>query len=198
LAGSTAAAVLHADPLEVEEFFEVPLAFLMDGANHQRRLVIQGEHRRTVYAMEYVGRHRYLIWGATAAMLRNFYRFMVAGTAGLRRGRSRRPDEPPTICAMSWIALILTLLLEQVRATPSGNPVYTGAAAWADKVAHNLNAGKPRHGGYGWLLVVGVGVFGTALVFELARSWSWLAGLAVDVLVLFLRSGFASSATRSP
>jgi cobalamin biosynthesis protein CobD/CbiB len=91
---------------------------------------------------------------------------------------------------MSWIALILTLLLEQVRATPSGNPVYTGAAAWADKVAHNLNAGKARHGGYGWLLVVGVGVFGTALVFELARSWSWLAGLAIDVLVLFFALGF--------
>jgi len=72
-------AVLHADPLEVEEFFEVPLAFLMDGANHMRRLVVQGEHRRTVYAMEYVGRHRYLIWGATAAMLRNFYCFVVAG-----------------------------------------------------------------------------------------------------------------------
>jgi 8-oxo-dGTP pyrophosphatase MutT (NUDIX family) len=74
------AVVLRADPLEVEEFFEVPLAFLMNGANHQRRLVIQGEHRRTVYAMEYFGSHRYLIWGATAAMLRNFYRFMVAGT----------------------------------------------------------------------------------------------------------------------
>jgi 8-oxo-dGTP pyrophosphatase MutT (NUDIX family) len=71
-------AVLHADPLEVEEFFEVPLAFLMNGANHMRRLVVQGEHRRGVYAMEYFGRRRYLIWGATAAMLRNFYRFVLA------------------------------------------------------------------------------------------------------------------------
>ena len=72
--------VLRADPLEVEEFFEVPLAFLMNGANHRRHLVIQGEHRRTVYSMEYFGRRRYLIWGATAAMLRNFYRFVVAGS----------------------------------------------------------------------------------------------------------------------
>lgn len=91
---------------------------------------------------------------------------------------------------MSWIALILTLLIEQVRATPSGNPVYAGAAAWADKVAHNLNAGQPRHGMYGWLLVVGTGAGGTALVFELARHWHWLAGLAVDVLVLFFAMGF--------
>jgi cobalamin biosynthesis protein CobD/CbiB len=91
---------------------------------------------------------------------------------------------------MSWIALILTLLLEQVRATPSGNPVYAGASAWADRVAHNLNAGRPRHGAYGWLLVVGLGVVGTAVVFGVARHFSWLAGLAVDVLVLFFALGF--------
>ena len=91
---------------------------------------------------------------------------------------------------MSWIALILTLLLEQVRATPSENPVYAGATAWADKVARNLNAGKARHGGYGWLLVVGLGVLVTFALFEAARSWFWLAALAVDVFVLFFALGF--------
>lgn len=91
---------------------------------------------------------------------------------------------------MSWLALILTLLLEQVRPTPSANPVYAGAAAWAERVARNLNAGKPRHGVYGWLLVVGAGVTLTAGVFELARSWHWLAALAVDVAVLFFALGF--------
>jgi len=91
---------------------------------------------------------------------------------------------------MSWIALILTLLLEQVRATPSDNPVYAGATAWADRVARNLNAGKPRHGAYGWLLVVGLGVALTLVVFELARSWFWVAALGVDVFVLFFALGF--------
>ncbi|SPJ17545.1 putative NUDIX hydrolase [Burkholderiales bacterium] len=69
---------LRADPVEVEELFEVPLSFLMDGANHQRRLVIQENNRRGVYAMEYFGRRRYMIWGTTAAMLRNLYRFLLA------------------------------------------------------------------------------------------------------------------------
>ncbi|HXY05635.1 MAG TPA: CobD/CbiB family protein [Burkholderiaceae bacterium] len=91
---------------------------------------------------------------------------------------------------MSWIALVLTLLLEQVRALPASNPVYAGAAAWSDRVARSLNAGKARHGVYGFLLVVGVGVGLTALVFELARSWNWLAALAVDVFVLFFALGF--------
>ncbi len=91
---------------------------------------------------------------------------------------------------MSWIALVLTLLLEQVRAMPSSNPVYAGAAAWADKVARNLNAGKVRHGVYGWLLVVVAGLVPTLLIFELARSWNWLAALVVDVFVLFFAMGF--------
>ena len=91
---------------------------------------------------------------------------------------------------MSWIALILTLLIEQVRATPQANPVYSGATAWADEVARNLNAGKPRHGAYGWVLVVGAGVVLSLLVFEVARSWSWFGGLAVDVFVLFFTLGF--------
>jgi len=69
---------LRADPDEVDETFEVPLAYLMDGANHQRRLVLQEDRPRALYAMEYHGRQRYLIWGATAAMLRNFYRFLLA------------------------------------------------------------------------------------------------------------------------
>jgi 8-oxo-dGTP pyrophosphatase MutT (NUDIX family) len=69
---------LRNDPEEVDETFEVPLAFLMDGANHQRRLVVQEEKPRALYAIEYHGSRRYLIWGATAAMLRNFYRFLLA------------------------------------------------------------------------------------------------------------------------
>jgi len=71
-------AALRADPQEVDETFEVPLAFLMDGSNHQRRLVLQEDKPRALYAIEYLGARRYLIWGATAAMLRNFYRFLLA------------------------------------------------------------------------------------------------------------------------
>jgi 8-oxo-dGTP pyrophosphatase MutT (NUDIX family) len=70
---------LNADPIEVEECFEVPLAFLMDGANYQRRVIHQQGLRRTVYAIEYTGARRYLIWGATAAMLRNLYGFLLDG-----------------------------------------------------------------------------------------------------------------------
>jgi 8-oxo-dGTP pyrophosphatase MutT (NUDIX family) len=67
---------LALDTFEVSEAFEVPLAFLMDTANHERRIVALGNLTRTFYAMPYQARRRYFIWGATAAMLRNLYQFL--------------------------------------------------------------------------------------------------------------------------
>jgi 8-oxo-dGTP pyrophosphatase MutT (NUDIX family) len=68
---------LAADPNEVADIFEVPLAFLMDGANHQRLSVElpEGAGRRSFYAMPY---ERFFIWGATAGMLRNLFHFLRA------------------------------------------------------------------------------------------------------------------------
>ena len=64
-----------ADPSEVAAIFEVPLAFLMDGLNHQRLSVDLPGGRRSFYAMPYEG---YYIWGATAGMLRNLFHFLRA------------------------------------------------------------------------------------------------------------------------
>lgn len=80
---------LRADPFEVAEIFQVPLAFLMDEQNHQRRkFVMPGAAEggadgdaagqslvRTFYAMPY---QRFFIWGATAGMLRNLFHFLRA------------------------------------------------------------------------------------------------------------------------
>ncbi len=66
---------LRADPSEVAEIFEVPLAFLMDGLNHQRLSAQLPSGRRSFYAMPY---DRFYIWGATAGMLRNLFHFLRA------------------------------------------------------------------------------------------------------------------------
>ncbi|MDR7050792.1 8-oxo-dGTP pyrophosphatase MutT (NUDIX family) [Duganella sp. 3397] len=66
---------MQADPGEVEEIFEVPLAFLMDGLNHQRLSIELPSGRRSFYAMPY---GTYYIWGATAGMLRNLFHFLRA------------------------------------------------------------------------------------------------------------------------
>ncbi len=75
---------LALDSFEVAEAFEVPLAFLMNPANHQRhRFEFEGQHRQFL-SMPWDGAgadgelRRYFIWGATAAMLRNLYRFLIS------------------------------------------------------------------------------------------------------------------------
>ena len=75
---------LTLDTFEVAEAFEVPLSFLMDPAHHQRHEAEVAGVRRQFLSMPWdaIGAdgqpRRYFIWGATAAMLRNFYRFLSA------------------------------------------------------------------------------------------------------------------------
>ena len=75
---------LKTDPFEVAEVFEVPLAWLMDPAHHQRHAVDVDGARREFFSIPWSGSdadgkpRRYFIWGATAAMLRNLYRFLSA------------------------------------------------------------------------------------------------------------------------
>jgi 8-oxo-dGTP pyrophosphatase MutT (NUDIX family) len=75
---------IEADPFEVAEVFEVPLAFLMAPANHRHHQVEFAGGVREFLSMPFEGigpdglPRRYFIWGATAAMLRNIYRFLSA------------------------------------------------------------------------------------------------------------------------
>ncbi len=92
--------------------------------------------------------------------------------------------------AMGWMAIVLTLLLEQLRPLPLRNPVYAVAGTVADATQQGMNAGRRRHGMYAWLLLVGgaIVVAGAAYAFALSISW-WLA-LLVNVAVLYVTMGF--------
>jgi len=76
--------LLQPDPFEVAEVFEVPLGWLMNPANHQRHAIEMAGYRREFLSIPWHGpgadgqHRRYFIWGATAAMLRNLYRFLAA------------------------------------------------------------------------------------------------------------------------
>ena len=56
---------------EVADWFEAPLAFLLDPANQQRHSVLFEGRMRAYYRIDWNGRN---IWGATAAMLVNLSR----------------------------------------------------------------------------------------------------------------------------
>ncbi|MFN0264477.1 NUDIX hydrolase [Tepidamorphus sp. 3E244] len=58
------------EPGEVANVFEVPLAFLMDAANHQRGAREWKGRERQFYVMPF---KEHYIWGATAGIIRNLY-----------------------------------------------------------------------------------------------------------------------------
>ncbi|MBK0392508.1 CoA pyrophosphatase [Ramlibacter algicola] len=64
---------------EVADAFEVPLQFLMNPAHHRRHRILAGGAEREWFSMPYMqGTTERFIWGATAGLLRNFYRFLAA------------------------------------------------------------------------------------------------------------------------
>jgi 8-oxo-dGTP pyrophosphatase MutT (NUDIX family) len=64
---------------EVSDAFEVPLAFLMNPANHRwHRYEFEGTTREWLSMPYQDGEQLRFVWGATAGMLRNFYRFLRA------------------------------------------------------------------------------------------------------------------------
>ena len=64
---------------EVADAFEVPLAFLMNPAHHRwHRYEFEGVTREWLSMPYPDGDQLRFVWGATAGMLRNFYRFLSA------------------------------------------------------------------------------------------------------------------------
>jgi len=64
---------------EVDAVFEVPLEYLMDPANHRwHHMQSEGVSREWISMPYQDGLHNRFIWGATAGMLRNLYRFLSA------------------------------------------------------------------------------------------------------------------------
>ena len=59
---------IEPDPFEVADVFEVPLAFIVDPANHEKQSRTYKGMERQFYVLPYENRY---IWGATAGMLVN-------------------------------------------------------------------------------------------------------------------------------
>jgi 8-oxo-dGTP pyrophosphatase MutT (NUDIX family) len=73
------AMTLQLNTHEVTDVFEVPLAFLMNPAHHRwHRHDFEGVTREWLSMSYQDGEQLRFVWGATAGMLRNFYRFLRA------------------------------------------------------------------------------------------------------------------------
>lgn len=69
---------LEPDSREVDEVFEVPLAFFLDSRNHERQTRQWQGQTIGYYVMQFESR---TIWGATAGMLVNLYRQLADAPA---------------------------------------------------------------------------------------------------------------------
>lgn len=91
---------------------------------------------------------------------------------------------------MGFIALILTLALEQLRPLPARSLLSAAAEAVADGAEAQLNAGRRRHGLFAWMLVVPGLALLSGAAYLLALQFSVFAALAVNVIVLYMTLGF--------
>jgi adenosylcobinamide-phosphate synthase len=91
---------------------------------------------------------------------------------------------------MSFFAVLLALLIEQVKPLPRDNPVHHLLRAWVAWTGRHFDAGKPVHAWVVW----GVGVVGPSLL--VGGLWWWIhqhtrvGALALSVLLLYLTLGF--------
>ena len=91
---------------------------------------------------------------------------------------------------MSFFAVLLALLLEQLKPLPRDNWVHQTLTSWVRWAGRNFDAGQPHHTWVVWC----VSVLGPALLAGLlylgGAYYSLLVGLAFDVLLLYLTLGF--------
>lgn len=92
---------------------------------------------------------------------------------------------------MALFAIIIALLLEQVRPLGPNNPVATSLRHWVRWVGSSVDAGGAHHAWLAWVLAVGAP---TALVLGVHWGLIWLGGwplaLIWSVLILYLTLGF--------
>jgi adenosylcobinamide-phosphate synthase len=91
---------------------------------------------------------------------------------------------------MSFFAVLLALLIEQIKPLPRVNRVGQALQAWVAWVARTLDAGQRRHARIVWAVSVLVPTAVAALMYLLVRQYSLLLALAFDVAVLYLTLGF--------
>lgn len=91
---------------------------------------------------------------------------------------------------MSFFAVFMALLLEQVRPVGHGNPVHVALRSWARSMGRHLDTGEKPHAWVGWALAVVLPAALAGLVHIWLEQLSFLLALVWLVAVLYLTLGF--------
>ncbi len=91
---------------------------------------------------------------------------------------------------MSFFAVLLALIIEQLRPLPRGNPVHEALIAWSRWTGHNFDAGREHHAWVVWAVTIFVPALLVFGVHALLYHYSLVLALAWDLVVLYLTLGF--------
>ena len=92
---------------------------------------------------------------------------------------------------MSFIAIFVALLLEQVRPLARANPIHSILRRWVRWTGHNFDAGRTHHGWLTWGIAVLVPAFSvTAIYWLLVQGIGWSAAVVWNIVVLYITLGF--------
>ena len=91
---------------------------------------------------------------------------------------------------MSLLAVLLALLIEQVKPRPRADSLRQGVDQWLHWTGQNFDAGRPRHSVVVWAITVLAPAVAVAIGFVALDHLSLLLGLAFSVAVLYATLGF--------
>ena len=91
---------------------------------------------------------------------------------------------------MSFFAVLLALLLEQLKPLPRDNWIHDGLQSWVSWTGRNFDAGRAHHAWVVWGVSVGAPALLLGAVYLAIAHWSVLLALVFDVGVLYLTLGF--------
>jgi adenosylcobinamide-phosphate synthase len=93
---------------------------------------------------------------------------------------------------MTLVTLLIALLLDRARPLPDTSAPLAWFRRYADRLAHDLNAGKPVHGTVGWLAAVCPLVLLALVAFSILYYLNPVLGWLWSLAVLYLCLGFRS------
>lgn len=91
---------------------------------------------------------------------------------------------------MSFFAVLLALLIEQLKPLPRDNWVHETLVSWVGWTSRNFDAGKPHHTWVVWGVAVLLPAAVVAAVYLTVAHFSLILALCFDVGLLYLTLGF--------
>ncbi|MBS1169200.1 MAG: putative rane protein [Burkholderiaceae bacterium] len=91
---------------------------------------------------------------------------------------------------MTFLSILCALLIEQFKPMRANNPVYAEVKSLASRIEAWCNAGHPRHGRFGWLVIMGLLLVPTFAINWFLARFNPLAELLWNILIVYLTLGF--------